>query len=690
MSDYDAAFEGAMAGAGGAPQKGGYPRGTPKRDAPVGSEYDDIMASLMPKAQAAPAEVPTVKPKGSGNDLIDKGNAIGTGYFRGLTALAGLPVDTVANVLDLGKAAIGAPYIALTGKAPPAWLEPADRKQVVGSGAYLTDKATKTSAGRTMLEAINPEYQGGYLQGAGGALNGVMRPATAAQGINQALNSVLGATAGKATYDATGSTALAIAAGMSPTALQSAGSEALKYGIRGGEAGRKAMEQRIQTLKEAGVNNPTMGLASGNQLLGGVENLLQNTPGAVGVMRQAREGAVSGMQAKADQAAGRASTNRGSLESGVAIQSGIDAFKGRFVGQQEALYNKMDASIPPLTPVNVGNTKATMGQLNADIPGAPEVSKQFKNARIDGLARAFEADTTAPMPMPTMLRPTGGLGTLPFEAVKKTRTLVGKEVAENSLINTVSRDKWNALYGALSGDMKQAAAQAGPKATGAFNRATDFTRAGIERLDRVAPFYNKDAPEQSFQMLNRTLGDNVSTLQAVKKTLPEGARGTIAGTVIERLGTSTAGQQNAGGTAWSPETFLTNWNKMKPEARTELLSGFPNAAQVKRDVSAVADAASMMRDNSRLWANPSGTSANLAARGLLGAVGAGGAASVAGLLSPAVPLMAGGGLLASNQLAKGLTNQKYVNSAAQRSYIDPEMLNAQALSLFGGGLLEQR
>ena len=35
--------------------------------------------------------------------IVDTGNAVGTGYFRGLTRLAGLPVDTAANVLDLGK-----------------------------------------------------------------------------------------------------------------------------------------------------------------------------------------------------------------------------------------------------------------------------------------------------------------------------------------------------------------------------------------------------------------------------------------------------------------------------------------------------------------------------------------------------------------------------------------------------------
>lgn len=648
------------------------------------------------------------KPKGSGSGVVDAGNALGTGYFRGLARFAGLATDTVANVRDLGKAAIGAPYIALSGKAPPSWLEIGDRAKVVGSGDYLIDKLGKTRAGNVMLNPVNPDYEGGYTQLAGGALTGVMRPGSAAQAVNQGVNSVLGASTAKATYDATGNTAWAALAGLSPTMLRGAATAGIKRAVRGGEAGRLDMEQRIRDLKNAGINNPTLGLASGNSLIGGMENLLSSTPGAMGVMSRARGAALEGLTGKVQGAAGAASPNRGALESGTAIQGGIRDFRDNFKTTQGGLYGRMDQFIAPLTPVNVSGTKGALATMNQDIPGAPALSKQFKNSRIMAIEAAIKSDTagTAPGVMQNpvggggmwnapVLRPSGvtnipaGSSTdlLPFQAVKQTRTLVGNEIADGGLLSDVPRSKWNALYGAISGDMQGAANQAGPQASKAFNRANDYTRAGIERLDRVAPFAAKVAPEQAYTALVQATKENVSTLQAVKKTLPEGARGTVAGTIIERLGKATNGVQNESGTAWSPEAFLTNWNKMTPRAREEVFSGFKNSEQVMADVSAVAKASSMMRDNSRLWANPSGTGANLAARGLMGAVAGGGAASLAGLMSPAVPLMAGGGLLGANALARGLTNQRYINSAAQRTYIAPEMLAAQARALIGGGLL---
>lgn len=667
--------------------------------------------TLEPKQQ--------VLERGTGSSLIDSGNAVGTGFWNGVTRLAGLPVDTIANVRDLLKAGGGSAYIAATGKAPPSWLEIGDRGNDIGSGDNLIRNAVKTTPGQTMLSAANPDYQGGYLQTAGGALTGVVNPRSMLQATNQAANSVLGSVLGKKVYDETGSNALAVMAGMSPTAAQSFGTEALKYGVRGGEQGRRTMEQRIQDLKNAGVDSPTLGLASGNSFIGGIDNLLQNTPGSVNIMRNARDSAINGLEGTVNNAANAASQNRGSIASGQSIQTGAKNFRDDFKARQNSLYNNLDQFIAPMSPTNVLNTRGALSALNADIPTMPALSEFFKNGKIKAMEEALNSDlagkpgSTSVINVPQQVvigTDAAGMpvyGTVnypvynhtpavlarneaPFTAVKQLRTLVGNEIADTNLASSVPRSKWNPLYGALSNDLQSAATVAGPSAENAFNRATNYTRSGISRLDAIDPIVTRTTPESTYHALENTLRDNVTSFQAVKKVLPEGARGDFAGTVIERLGTARPGQQDNTGSKFSTETFLTNWNKMSEKGKSELLSGFKNSEQVRADIEAVAKATSMMRDNSKIWANPSGTGANVAARSYLGLLGAG----AGSLLMPGSPVSIGliGSAasipISANLAARAVTSPRVVQSMASRSYIDPQMLNAQANALIGGGLLD--
>jgi hypothetical protein len=651
----------------------------------------------MPKENSIDAGKVKWDDEGSGNRGVDMINAFGTGGNRGLLRLVGLPVDTVANVLDLGRAALGTPVTALTGNTPK-WLQIPDRKTIAGSGEYLIDKARRTRPGAAVLTPVNPTYEGGYIQNAGQAVAGAMiGPQSTMQAVNQGLLGVASGTAGKFAGDRTGSPELAIAAGMLPLGAQHYGAGAVQRVVRGGEAGRRDMAQRIQDLENAGVTSPTLGLASGNRLIGGMENLLQSTPGAVKIMRGARDKVVQGMQDRTQDAADMASMNRGSLESGISIQKGLNQnFRDQTTATTTRLYDDLGEVIPADTPVNVARTKTAINTLNPVIEGAPNLSPMFQNSRMLGIGRAMDADTVG-----TTIQGGGGLWNapvavrqpvstdkLPFQAVKKLRSAVGQEISDNTIMSDVPRSKWNPLYGALSEDMRGAAAQTGPAATAAFNRANDYNRAVIGRMDRVAPLADAKTPETAFRMYSRAAEDNLSTLRAVKKSLPEGARGDAAGTIIERLGRARAGGQDDTGSAWSPDTFLTNWNRMTPQTREELLSGFKNASEVKAAVDSVARATSLMRENSQLWANPSGTAASLAARGTLGAIGLGGAGAISGALSPLIPLAAGGGVLGANLMARAFTSPRVVRAMASKNYLDNPLLAGQVGSLISGGLLQ--
>lgn len=748
-----------------------------------------------------PAEEPgigaTIKQESS---ALDAPNAVATGYNRGLAALAGLPVDTIMNVVDLGKAAIGAPYTAITGDTPDALQVNPDRSGIVGSRDWLLRQARKTGVGRAIVDPMNPEYEGGYLQAAGGGLTAVMNPNSRAQLVNQGVLGLTGALGSKATYDATGNQALAITAGMLPTVAQQGITGATKRIIRGGEAGRKAMEQRVQDLRNAGINEPTLGLASGNETIGGVENILQSTPGAVRIMRQARDKAVGGLQAKTEAASASAAGTRarGNTESGNAIRSDIRGqFLERFNDTQRSLYDRLDQYINAGDKIGVQQTEKALRDLTSIDPASPAMSAGFVNSKIQDIRNRFDMDVgnvasipgsvssvpvrggvftgvdmmgrrvpvgtstrleqyTTPggvnpapgslsgLPAPQRSNPFSGLGVpnslavspvvsapqnlsrlvvqpgridsqtnlmgervpvgpvvgsrqvvrgptgarsnplaagsanmllpepeLPYGALKRQRTSVGEQLS-NELLSGAPDAQWKRLYAGMSDDMRAAADAAGPDASGDWKRANDYTKAGMGRLERIGSFSNKDAtPEAIYSSLTKAAETGSSTLQAVKKSLSKGTRGQIAGTLIEQLGKAANGRQNADGDVWSPETFLTNWNKIK-SGRQEILSGFDGADAVRRDIEAVAKATSMMRDSSKMWANPSGTAANLGARATLTAIGGG------FFLDPALAAAAGGGVLSANLLARGLTNKASIEAATRRNAISDSVRAANA------------
>ena len=627
-------------------------------------------------------------------------NAIATGFNQGMLRLAGLPMDTARNVVDLGKAALGAPYTAVTGKAAPDWLQVGDRADVPLSGANLIRNAEKTKTGAGMVHTQNPDYEGGYLQAAGGAMAGAVTPMQAAMGVASGV-------AGKAAYDSTGNPAYAIAAGMLPQGAAYAAPQLTKNMIRGGEQGRQEMVNRLQALREAGVNNPTLGLASGNGALGGLETLLQSIPGSMGIFARARDEALSGMNATASRAAQSASPNRGARAAGQAVQDDLASFYDRTVrlGYQR-LNDGAEGVIGTNTPAQVSNAVATSGRLSTPNPWAPATSGSLVQPRMAQWNQSLRADQGgspaytdgAGMHHPAV-PPTG----IPYGVVKNLRTSIGEEARSANVVGTPEQAQIKALYGALSDDMRGAALQSdmarGPQpavtrpssAVGSLARANDFYRSGMDRVKRTEPFANKVAPEDTFTALNNTAKENVSSLQAVKKSVTPETRGTVAGTIIDRLGRATAGNQNDAGDVFSPNTFLTNWNKMTPKARQELFSGFPNAPAVMAEVEAVAKAASMMKDNSRHWANPSGTAANVHAREMMRGLGVGIPAAALGFSSWAIPGGVLGTMGASRVASKAMTNPNVVRWASEKTpQISAEDTGALTRYLVGSGLLNEQ
>lgn len=639
-------------------------------------------------------EAPARKPS-----VLDAPNALTTGLTRGLVRLAGMPTDAVANVIDLGKAALGAPYTAVTGKPAPEMLQLTPREDTVGTGDWLLKQAAKNKAASAMVNPANPDYEGGYTQAVGGALAGATTPAQAAM-------AATGAIAGKYAGDASGSVPLAIAASLAVPAAARNLPHNVKVAIRGDESGRLRMEQRLKDLRDAGVNNPTLGLASGNNTISGLESVLQKIPGSMGLFARARDEALGGLNTTAQSAAELASTNRGSRAAGQAVQDDLNSFYKRVVSPgYQRLNDNAEGVIGTRTRIPVTNAENTTQRLSTPDPDARATSATMLQPRLAQWNKTLDADQGAipgyygPAGMYVPPVPAQGL---PYGVVKNLRSSIGEEARSKDVVGTPAQKAIKSMYAALSDDMRNGAVQSDlnsgkilqtrtpGSATGALERANDFYRSGMERIDRTAPFANKVAPEATFKALDSAAKENVSSLQAVKKSITPETRGSVAGTIIERLGRATSGNQNEAGDVFSPQTFLTNWDKLGAKGQQELFSGFKNAPEVRAKVESVAKAASMMRDNAKDWANPSGTAANAHARDLLFGALVGAPAAALGLMSPAIPAMAIGTLGASRVASQLVTNPKVVKWAAEPSQgLSPEEIGALSRFLTTSGVTER-
>jgi len=480
-------------------------------------------------------------------------------------------------------------------------------------------------------------------------------------------------------------------------ALPAAAAAAARGLIRGGEAGRQRVAENIKTFEDAGAGTPTIGQATQSRANRAAESLLSKTPGSAGRVAAKAEAEAAGLGGKVDKMASSLSASTGAAPAGRRIKAGLEQFVDDFKASSGKLYDELDTHIPKSSPVEVGNTRDALAKLNADIPGAPNLSKWFKNAKIQGIEGALKGDTRGVAAANQSMNPfqlgmlkqlplaeaeRGAMfnafdeGKLPYEALKKLRTLVGNEISDSTIASDVPRSKWKPLYAALTKDMATAAKEAGPKAESAFVRANNYYSAGMQRLDDVlGPIMKKGDPEDVFKAAISGTQEGATTINGVMKSLPTESRKAVAATMLQRLGKATPGKQNELGEIFSSETFLTNWNKLHPDSKRVLFSTMPD--EMRRDLDKIAKVASNVRDGSKVFANPSGTTQALTSRDTAGGAVIAlltGHPLVAGGIGAAIGLSSGG--------ARLMTSPKFVHWLAGTTRVPTEQIPAQLNQLF--------
>ena len=620
--------------------------------------------------------------------------AVGRTVRAGVQGLAALPL----GLYDAGAGGIE----ALTG-IPQTRYGPKLKEALTALGLPEAENAT---------ERVSEDVASG-MAGAGGMVGLGRGMARAGNALVKRIGEVLATAPGlQVTSGATGSGAASVVreegggpgaqlaaglAGASVPALAAAARAAVRGTVRGGESGRQRVEQNIETFEKAGAGTPTVGQASESRVMRAIESGMAKAPGGAGRMAAKAETEAAGLGTKVDSIASILAGRTGAAPAGRQIKGGLEHFVDEFKASSGKLYDVLDRHIPKDKNVQVSNSRAALEKLNADIPGAPNLSKWFKNAKIQGIEGALDKDAPATQAQPIISRILGAGGEqlvtgqtpakvagIPYEALKKLRTLVGNEISDSTIASDVPRSKWKPLYAALTKDMAAAAKESGPKAEVAFARASNYYRAGMQRLDDVlGPVMKKGDPEDIFAAALSGTKEGATTISGVMKSLPVESRKVVAGTMLRRLGIATPGKQNELGEVFSSETFLTNWNRISPDSKRVLFSTLTD--EMRSDLNKIAKVAANMREGSKVFANPSGT-----AQATMSGATAGAAfmSVLFGRVDVAVGISAT--VAGTNATARLITNPNFVHFLAGATKAPVEQVPAYLNQLFQQSLYMKR
>lgn len=341
-------------------------------------------------------------------------------------------------------------------------------------------------------------------------------------------------------------------------------------------------------------------------------------------------------------------------------------------------YGNFDKFVSNSDRVDVSNTQRALDDLDVNIDTAPALSKVLSNSRITLYKNATAADTaitqkTTTTPASKILDASGnpmrpavstteivGDGKVPYEALKKLRTLVGAEMDQSSVaMEAGSKDKLRALYAALSKDMERIAASKGKEATVAYNRAKGYYSDSADYLDLIAPALDRSGGgEKIFNALMSGTKDGATVLRSVMMVMPPEAQKLFTATVIKRLASNTADS-----TEFSNTALARNWGNLSKEAKDALF--FHLDSDTKQYLSSLEKVSKNIADGSPVFRDPTMKSTLPAEVGKYGSLGAAAGALYAAPYAAGTALATG--LVGAPMLAKWMTGPNAVNFLGRKT-----------------------
>jgi len=637
-----------------APRAGGRFGGIPV-EAPA--DFGDVTTSSSTTAQ-----VP--KQRTTGEKLVREVGGLGLrNVVEGAADLAGIVTDPLISGWNALTGDTQVPTRQAWGNALTAIGVPqpeTEGERVAGDiGRALTGTALTMGAG-TLL-------QGGRTAAA--APSGLSRlgDLLTAQPVQQVIAAGGGAAAAGAARESgvgAGGQALAgLAGALTPAGLGALGAASLRGLVRGPGfkpsnpsklSGLQKMQQTVGDFAAVGAT-PSVGQASGNRAIQGLENLLAGAPTSTGVLSRFAERQADDIGGGLQRLSNLLAPNASAERAGRAIERGAETFANNTKAMKRALYWQADQFIPGSTQMPLARTQRTLQELTTPVTGAEATTGALIKPRIQQMAENLTADIAA-------AQATGGAG-IPYEAVKKIRSEIGEQLSDFTLSADRPTAELKRLYASLSQDLEEAARAAGPQAERAARRANNYTRAAADRIEQVQRVIDKNGgPEHVFNAAMSGTRDGGTTLRAVMQSLPREGQQALTGAVIKRMGLATPGAQDAAGDVFSSSTFMTNWSKLSAEAKRSLFDRYGKDFSANMD--RIARVASNIKEGSKVYANPSGTANRAAALTYGGAL-------VGSMFDPS--LVSSGGLVlggaAANAAARWFTNPTVVRWLARSTQL---------------------
>lgn len=299
--------------------------------------------------------------------------------------------------------------------------------------------------------------------------------------------------------------------------------------------------------------------ATTRRVTGGAAQL----PLAAGSIVNAGQRVSTEAQAALDAIAGLAG-NPGTREvAGEAALSGAQKFIKNSRNKVNALYTRA-RNLGGNEPVDLVQARKVLDDNIAELSQTP--------GGADGLTamQALRADLDQPYGV---------------EAVRRMRTQMRDKFMKDGLRGSDTERRIGQVLDAADDDITTSLNNAGKgDAARAYAEASAAHKERVGVIDQVlAPIIGSKwgAPksvEQVLAALETATKTNGGRLGKFLSSLPDEDAAIVRGTMVQQLGRSNAGTQNAAGDAFSFGQFLTNWNKMSGSAKSQMFGGESRAA----------------------------------------------------------------------------------------------------------------